>query len=242
MRFLAIDTSLQATSAAIMEIGATSTKMLLAEQYLNVDLTHSETTQCLVESCIKNAHLQLSDIDYFVAVTGPGSFTGLRIGVTLTKTLAATQKKPCIAVNSLSVLAYKLRKIYRSDPRTMIIPLIDARNERVFAQVIAQNKLLYETQGIAFADLLDSLLRKFRGECQLIFVSTGDLPFFAKYANSLANFRSFYLIKHELTAAKALDLVAEDYIKHTCQFLPYNDLQPNYYALSQAERSRQLAR
>lgn len=241
MIFLAVDTSLQATSVAIMEIGATSEKHILAEQYLNVPLTHSETTQSLVESCLASANLALKDVDCFVAITGPGSFTGLRIGVTLVKTLAATQNKPCVAVNSLAALAYKVTRLFRNEANTIVVPLIDARNERVFAQVFVRSESLIPTQALAFSDLLDLLQRQFKPEkSQVIFVTSTDLPFFAKYAAQLAEFQTFQLFKTELTAAKAVDHVADEYIDHTCEFLAYNDLQPNYYAVSQAERNKVL--
>lgn len=239
MIFLAVDTSLQATSVAIMEITLTKVTKILAEQYLNVELTHSETTQFILEKCLSDARLELKDIDYFVAVTGPGSFTGLRIGVTLVKTLAATQKKECIAVNSLSALAYDVERHFHDDAKTLVVPMIDARNERVFAEVINKHKIVYPPQGIAFEDLLKLLQQKYKSkECSLLMVTVSHLPYMYKYADALANFKEFNMIETEVTATKALYLVAEMYKEHVCTFVHYNDLQPNYYALSQAERSK----
>lgn len=239
MIFLAVDTSLQATSVAIMEIDQAGTKKVLASEYLNVNLTHSETTQALVESSLASSNLSLKDVDYFVAVTGPGSFTGLRIGVSLVKTLACTQKKPCIAVNTLSALAYETATVFKNDSHTLIVPLIDARNERVFAKIISSTEVLMETQGLAFKDLLALLERDFaKTEKKVIFVTCSNLAFFVKYKEELANLKTWQLLETELTAQKALTFLSEAYVANKCKIINYNDLQPNYYALSQAERSK----
>lgn len=79
---------------------------IIAEQFLNNGHTHSETMLPMVESMLKNAGVALADVDSIAVTTGPGSFTGLRIGIAAVKGMAVGAKKPCIAVSTLEAIAY----------------------------------------------------------------------------------------------------------------------------------------
>ncbi len=117
-----MDCSGKAVSAALTE-----DKKLLGEIYLNTELKHSETLMCIIDSLFRNSGRTVDDIDAFAVTSGPGSFTGLRIGIAAVKGLAEAGQKPCIAVSTLKALAYNI-----TAPDVMICPALDARRGQVY--------------------------------------------------------------------------------------------------------------
>lgn len=126
MKVLAIDTSNQILSVALLE----DTK-LIASHTTNVKNTHSITLMPAIENLLKQAKLTVADFDRFVVAKGPGSYTGLRIGVTTAKMLAASLNKELVGVSSLQLLAANLPK----STTALIVPLFDARRQNVFTGV-----------------------------------------------------------------------------------------------------------
>lgn len=122
MTIFALDASSKSGSAAIWKDGD-----ILAESFLNIGLTHSETLLPLCDEVFRNAGTEPSDIDYYAVTCGPGSFTGLRIGIGTIKGLAFSDNKPCVAVPTLEALAYGC---LFSD--AVIVPVIDAKRNRVY--------------------------------------------------------------------------------------------------------------
>lgn len=121
MRILAIDTSGSACSAALMQDGK-----LLGETVMNSALTHSETIMPAVEAVLDREKLSPADIDLFAVVAGPGSFTGVRIGVCAAKALSQATGKPCARIDSLEALAYGCAF------EGYICPILDARRGQVY--------------------------------------------------------------------------------------------------------------
>lgn len=101
MRILAMDSSAVSASCALLEDGK-----LIGEQYLNVGLTHSQTLMPLVEQLLAAAHVKPARVDGFAVNSGPGSFTGIRIGVAAVKGMAFGQGKPCVGISTLESMAY----------------------------------------------------------------------------------------------------------------------------------------
>lgn len=104
MKILAIDSSAGAASVAVTE-----DKKILSECYINKGLTHSQTLIPMVDFALKNAGMKTQDIDVFAVTNGPGSFTGVRIGVAAIKGLAMGADKPCLGVSTLEAMANSLR-------------------------------------------------------------------------------------------------------------------------------------
>ena len=123
MILLGMDTSAVAASAALWEDGR-----IIGESFVNVKLTHSQTilpmTQNLLNSCGKD----LSQVDEFAVSTGPGSFTGLRIGISAVKGMAFGTNKRCIPVSTLEALAYLL-----IGQECIAVAAMDARCQQVYA-------------------------------------------------------------------------------------------------------------
>lgn len=101
MRILAVETSAVAASAALCEDEA-----VLGEYFTNVRRVHSETLMPMVESLLQSCAVLSKEIDGFAVSAGPGSFTGVRIGVAAVKGMALAAGKPCVGVSSLETLAY----------------------------------------------------------------------------------------------------------------------------------------
>lgn len=101
MKILSLETSAKAVSAAVSEEGR-----VLAYAYQNVGLTHSVTLMPMVDAMLQNAGMTPADMDCIAVACGPGSFTGLRIGVSAAKGLAWALEKPCCAVSTLEAMAY----------------------------------------------------------------------------------------------------------------------------------------
>jgi tRNA threonylcarbamoyladenosine biosynthesis protein TsaB len=100
MTILAFDSSSLSASVAVTRDGA-----LLAQSFQNNGLTHSQTLMLMVEALLRNARLALSDMDLIAVAHGPGSFTGLRIGVAAANGLAWGLARPCLGVSSLEAAA-----------------------------------------------------------------------------------------------------------------------------------------
>lgn len=122
MIVLSIDSATEAASCAVLE-----DNKLLSEITFNFKKQHSVILMPLVDNLLKNLQLDLKDIDGFVVSKGPGSFTGLRIGMSMIKGLSQGTKKPFVSVSSLDALAYNMA--YTSG---IICPIIDALRDNVY--------------------------------------------------------------------------------------------------------------
>ena len=122
---LTIDSSTKMASITLIDSGTIS-----YHAFLNDNRTHSEKLMPLVDECFKMMELSPQDIDAFAAIVGPGSFTGLRIGIATIQGLAYSTKKPCIGINALDALAHSVDSF-----DGLIVPLIDARNAQAYSSI-----------------------------------------------------------------------------------------------------------
>ncbi|MBQ7580074.1 MAG: tRNA (adenosine(37)-N6)-threonylcarbamoyltransferase complex dimerization subunit type 1 TsaB [Clostridia bacterium] len=131
MTILGIDSSSKSASAAIIKDGK-----ILCENYLNTGFTHSQTLMKLTQDCFSETGLSVGDLDYIAVSNGPGSFTGVRIGLAFVKGLAFTNNLKCCPVSTLESLAVNVKcftgKVYC---------ILDARCSQVyFAQFESDGK------------------------------------------------------------------------------------------------------
>ena len=103
MKILALESSAKAASCAVLADGE-----LLASAWQAAGLTHSRTLLPMVEGMLKNSELTMEAMDAVAVAAGPGSFTGLRIGIAAVKGLAWAAEKPCIPVSTLEAMAWPL--------------------------------------------------------------------------------------------------------------------------------------
>jgi len=122
MKVLGIDTSTPCGS-----VGLIDEDRVLADHLLNIPVTHSERLLSSVEAMLREAGYTLEDVDGWALSLGPGSFTGLRIGVSAVKGLAFATGKPVAGVPTLDVLAFQI-----APTPYLICPVLDARKEEVY--------------------------------------------------------------------------------------------------------------
>lgn len=123
MKILALESSASACSAALCEDEA-----LLAQNWQNSGLTHSRTLLPMVEDMLRNSGFSLRDVDVIAVAAGPGSFTGLRIGVSTAKGLAWPEDKPCAPCSTLESMAWPLAHLEDQ----VIVCAMDARRSQVY--------------------------------------------------------------------------------------------------------------
>lgn len=151
MKILAVDTTAAAASVALSEDDT-----LIGEYFVNIKQTHSQTLMPMVGSIIKSCNINISDIDLFAVSCGPGSFTGVRIGVAAVKGLALPLGKPCAAVSALEALALNL-----SATHGVVCSVMDARRKQFYNAVFESSdgelKRLTEDRAIAFSELKNEI-------------------------------------------------------------------------------------
>lgn len=154
MKILCIDTSSNLCSVAILE-----DTTLIKKIELDNGLTHSETLMPLIKELLDSCNLDLKDIDLLVSDIGPGSFTGIRIGVATCKAFSDSLNIPCIGINSLEVLAYNIKN------DGIICSSIDCKNNNCyFALYELKNEIytvLEEPCAKSVLEVLDLLNTKY---------------------------------------------------------------------------------
>ncbi|MFT8882442.1 MAG: tRNA (adenosine(37)-N6)-threonylcarbamoyltransferase complex dimerization subunit type 1 TsaB [Liquorilactobacillus hordei] len=167
MNILAIDTSNQPLSIAILK-----DEELVATTTTNQSKNHSVTLMPQIANLLSSVGMKAMDIDRFVVAKGPGSYTGLRIGVTTAKTFAFTLGKELVGISSLAVLADSINV-----EETMIVPIFDARRDNVFTGVYSKDSNgltnIIPDQHIS----LENLLEKTKKYQRIIFVGSDSHKF-----------------------------------------------------------------
>ena len=227
MKILALESSAAACSAALCEDG-----VLLAQMWQNSGLTHSCTLLPMVEDMLKNCGASLEDVDIIAAAAGPGSFTGLRIGIATAKGLAWPKDLPCAPCSTLESMAWLLSHL----DGTVIVCAMDARRNQVYNALFeAKNGQLFrltEDRAISLAEL-ENELKKFNKPIFLV----GDGSFLTY--NTLKETVSMVLPPESRMHQRAVGvgLLA---LQKIALGEPGDGaaLTPNYLRLSQAERER----
>lgn len=149
MKILAIDSSTAKATVALYDSGRIAGKIEISDSK-----THSETLVPMIQQVLQETGVAPSAVDYYAASIGPGSFTGLRIGVVTIKSIAMAVEKPCVAVPTLDALAYNVREF-----EGLICALIDARNDQVFTAVYEGDTLLTDYMAKSVSELAEDLRR-----------------------------------------------------------------------------------
>ena len=151
MKILAFDSTAKVASVSVAE-----DEKILAAYNVDNGLTQSELLLPMAEAVLRSLCLDFSDIDAFAVTTGPGSFTGVRIGVSLVKGLAFGKKTPCVSISTLEALAENL-----SGLSGIIVPCMDARRAQVYSAIFASDengiKRLSEDEALPVTELYERL-------------------------------------------------------------------------------------
>lgn len=224
MKILAIECSAGPVSCAVTVDGH-----IVSSAFSNIKVTHSQTLMPLVENVLTSANLKIADIDVFAVANGPGSFTGIRIGIALIKGLAAPYGGRCAAVSTLGAMAERFK-----DFGGIICPVMDARRNQVYNALFkAENgniTRICEDRAIS----CDDLTKELKAFSDKIIVCGDGAYVFAPYIENNDNISTAC---EELLYQNATGVAAAAYkqviLGETVTAL---DLRPAYLRLPQAER------
>ncbi len=218
MKILAIESAAKSAGAAVFCGGK-----LLAEQFINAGLTHSQTLMPLVDAALSSAGVSIGEIDGVAVSCGPGSFTGVRIGLGTAKGLAQGLGKPLYPVPTLLALAQNVISY-----EGIIVPIMDARRGEVYtATYRSDGKALTEImpmRAIPLASLLEELT-------EAIFVGDGvevHREVITEKMGERAHFAPPHLLHHRASSVGMAAMAVDPKSPH--------EAEPFYLRLSQAER------
>mgnify|MGYP003308993888 CR=1 FL=1 len=228
MNILMIDTSGPACGVAVMKDG-----QMICELQLTSGKTHSQRVMPMVDQALAMCEMTTADIDLFGAVVGPGSFTGVRIGVSSVKALAHAAGKPCIGVDALEALAANVTGF-----DGVICPILDARAQQVYGAMFQCGmppvRLMDDEAEklTAFLDRVDAM------GTEALFLGDGVSALKNAIVERLGEKARFAPAQHlGLRAASACALAAE-YAKDENNLKDCMTLLPLYLRAPQAERER----
>lgn len=227
MKILALDSSGNVASAAIIE----DTK-LLAEITMNHKKTHSQTLLPMIDHICNMIDMDLSSIDYIAAASGPGSFTGLRIGAATAKGLAYGLNKPIIGVPTLDGLAYNI-----TYTNYMICPIMDAKRNQVYTAFYLWEEDALKRQSDYLAIEIDDCIEQVKKYTRpVIFLGDGVLVY-RDIIEEKMDAGQYYFAPQSCNMQKAssigslgMMLAKEGKSEDSMEFVPF------YLRKSQAER------
>ena len=226
MIILGIDTTAVSAGAAIVKDGK-----LISDTYINTGLTHSQTLMTLIDSALKLVDLSIDDVDMFAVANGPGSFTGVRIGVSAIKGLCFAKNKPCMPVSTLEALANSVDL-----DGFLICPVMDARCMQVYTALFEKQSdeivRLTSDAPKTLQELYDELKTY---DKKIVFVGDGadiSYRFFSEKDLDVRKFSEIFKFQH----ASAVAITALRNYNRGVEFISADKLLPSYLRLSQAER------
>ncbi len=213
MIWLGIETANAPLSVAVVKDGK-----VVVEVVQNIKLTHSAGAMPAIENILANAGIKPNELDGIAISEGPGSYTGVRIGVTLAKTLAWTLRKPLVGVSSLKALAANAT-LYDG----LICPLFDARRDNVYTAVYKGAELDVVIED--YHDHIDGLLSRLKAfESPILFIGADVDAFWDKIVEVLGDYALRTPFSNDLPRASEVvrlasmrDLPTVDAIHH---FIP----------------------
>ena len=229
MNILALETSAKAASCAVARDGAP-----VASAWQSTGLTHSRTLMPMVEDMLRNSGLTLGEMDAIAVAAGPGSFTGLRIGIAAVKGLAWAADKPCVGVSTLRAMAYPLAHW----EGIRILCAMDARRQQIYNAIftVERGQLIRQApdRAVALADVAREL-REAEGRPTVVVGDGAQLcrDYLVREGVACALAPPHLLLQSAVGVAMAAQapLLAGETV--TAQALS-----PVYLRLSQAERER----
>ncbi len=227
MKILAIDTSSSICSVAILE-----DKKLIIEKNSNDEKTHSQKLLPLIDLTLSESNLSLNEINLISCCIGPGSFTGIRIGVSTVKAFADASNIPIIGITSLESLAYNINKT------GLVVSLIDAKNDNVYFSLHEHNENgKYNLILDYCADNIENILKKLEtfSNRTLNFVGDGSIIHKEMICSKFKKI-IFSDVKENIQNSFSLGRIGFD--KHLIGLSGNsNSISPIYLKKSQAERA-----
>lgn len=227
MTLFALDSSGKTSSVAILKDNE-----IISESFLNEGLTHSETLLVQIDRVFVQSKIKPEDIDYYAITIGPGSFTGLRIGISTIKGLAFPYNTRCIPVSTLQALA-----VSSLAKDTLTIPVIDARRDRVYTAAYEKSN-----EGMPLSILKESIMT-LRELQEYILTIKKQIHFIGDISNRCYEYCKDYIENiskpetEKYILARDIAAIALKKIERN-EVVYASELTPVYLQLSQAERER----
>lgn len=222
MKILSVDSSSVSASVAITENGE-----IIAEEFINNGLTHSQTLMRMVEKTLNDAEISIKDIDLFAIANGPGSFTGVRIGIASVKGMADALNKKCLAVSTLEAIAEPLK-----NEDVIACAVLDARCNQVYTAIFENGKRLCDDKAVLI-DELGVELKNYNKK--VVFIGDGSILCYEKLKDVVTNIDiADESIRY--VHGSSVGFVAEEKIKNGESPIDSAKLVPFYLRLPQAER------
>lgn len=228
MKILALDSSGIVASVALMEENC-----LIGEYTIHHKKTHSQTLLPMLDAVVKMTGLELETVDAIAVASGPGSFTGLRIGSATAKGLAQAIDKPIIEVPTTEAIAYNLFGV-----NAIVCPLMDARRNQAYTGLYQWKNGRFQTLEPQMAVAVEAIIDKINQYNEpVILLGDGAAAFFHQLSVQLKvpfEFAPPHLLRQRAAAVGAR---AIEYWKEGKTVLAQCH-KPDYLRLSQAERER----
>lgn len=222
MIILALDSTSVTASVAISE-----NSVVLAENFINNGLTHSQTLMPMVEKTLTESGKNIKDIDLFAVTNGPGSFTGVRIGIASLKGMADALNKKCFAVSTLEAIAEPLK-----NEDCIACAVMDARCNQVYTAIFENGKRLCEDKAILIDELCEELKTYNK---TIVFIGDGAELCYNKLSGILENIKlSDENIRY--VHASSICRLAEEKVNNGEETIKSSNLVPFYLRVPQAER------
>ena len=226
MKILGMDTSGSTASVAVID-----DTTLLGEYSINHKKTHSQKLMPMLDELLRSLALKPGDLDAFAISIGPGSFTGLRIGIATIKGIAHPLDKPVLSVPTLDGLAFNI-----AGYDGLICPIIDARNDNVYTAIYKYNKdastLSRKSEYMALH--INDLLSQFKNDEKVMFLGDTNEKFKSIIQDKVNN-SEFAPIHLALQKASSIAFAGLEKFK-AGQIDTYSGIKPLYVRPSQAER------
>ena len=228
MKILAIESASVTASCAVYE-----DKVILGEYTLNHKKTHSEKLMPLIEALMKELEIKIQDIDVIAISEGPGSYTGLRIGAAIAKSMAYAVNIPIANVPTTKSLA---GNIY--DLNKLIVPVIDAKGGRIYTGIYKYENGELVTVKEQFPCNIEELIELLNEYNEpVIFNGDGSVNYrsvIEEKLNSTANFapEKFNYLNASTLAYMGFQMALKG------ELIKASDFSPQYLRLSQAERNK----
>lgn len=228
MLVFGIDTCCMAATAALM-----NDDIMVAQTVVNQNKTHSQIMMPQIEHMFKAAEIDPMAVDAYAAAVGPGSFTGVRIGVATAKAMAQGAGKPCIAVSTLEALAYSSKYF-----DGIISPILDARRGQVYNALFSGGNdglnRLCPDRALSLDELLEEIKKL---DKKALFMGDATLVFRDRIEAVLGDKAVFAPKVVNLNLAGAVAEIGIEKLK-VGDTVEYSKLVPEYVRLSQAEREK----
>lgn len=218
MKILSLECSATPASCAVAENG-----VILASDFTNVKLTHSQTLMPMTVNMLERANISTNDIDALAISNGPGSFTGIRIGISAVKGLAAARNLPCFAVSTLRAIAENF-----ADTECTVCAVMDARCNQVYNALFKVEKGTVTRLCDDRAIIIDALMDEIKSINGKIIIAGDGAALFEKYAKDNVSIADESL---RYQTAVGVAKAAKEYTP-----TPPDKLMPFYLRLPQAER------